>query len=676
MKKNYLAIMPKGQWLAVFIVVSVLIACGSDSSSDSADATDDSKIEAVEMAVEAVDSEGETSAGSGSGTAQKQAVAVEEAVDTATKADESSAVVYTPSPDLSEAAKSSWRAYGGNTIIFDMQGSQATYSFAKSGTATLDWLDVNALSSRLIGDWKPLDNGIELQFHTFEPDYGGKGKSYRVERWFDGSYDEITGERLVEKISIQTTRPDGTVYSRDLAEWRVTDWRPMKEEKKSRTDSAGTLVIERLEAMTVLAPTKLANGDTIFYGPDNMLDRDPVTAWNDGSDGDGSGEVLEIGLRQSTSADFLTIMPGYFDARWHKANNRVKTLEVTLLISDDVYMEKSYPLKDEMVLQQLALDRVFFDTIRLKIVDVYPGEQWNDLAISEVGLTRNDKEVTLVLADDVAIVPPNAVLLPPEQLAAYSILFAASTSSSVIDIFSVKGDGSELTNLTESEGTNVAFDYSAETGRIVFSSNRDGDSFSLYTMNVDGSDVRMLPAGTGSLYAPEWSPSGDRVAFLMLTDDREYEVGIYNIDLDTTTNFPISVGSLAYWGYWNGTVAARFNWDESGTIISVEYYDVRGATPIATIIGRQILSRSVDPADTDDPWTKPDATAAGDDYLDVKNRLWSALAPHRFEIPDDQISLFVLDIDGDTDLFIGTSEDSVQSVFDNDGFVLEVQLML
>ena len=448
----------------------------------------------------------------------------------------------------------------------------------------------------------------------------------------------------------------------------------MNPDEQSRTESAGNLVAERLEATTVLAPTKLGSGDLIFYGPDNMLDNDPLTAWNEGSDGDGSGEVLEIGLRQSTSADFLTIMPGYFDARWHKANNRVKTLEVTLLISDDVSMERSYSLKDEMVEQRLDLERVFFDTIRLRIVDVYRGEKWNDLAISEAALVRNNVSVPLALSDEVSIIPANAVPLPPEVLAAYSILFAASTSRSIIDIYSVKADGSQLTNLTTGHGLNVAFDYSKAAGRIVFSSNREGDKFALYTMNVDGSDVRELLAEEGSLFAPKWSPAGDQVAFLNFGERRQYSVGIYDIDSETRKSFPINVGDIASWGYWNGTIAANLSWDESGAIIYIEYYDTRGATPIATLVGRQILSRNVDLAEPDAAWTRDESIPISE-IINVERRLWSHLSPHRFDIPDEQFAMFVLDLDGDTDLFIGSAEDSVQSVFDNDGFVLEAQFV-
>jgi Tol biopolymer transport system component len=55
--------------------------------------------------------------------------------------------------------------------------------------------------------------------------------------------------------------------------------------------------------------------------------------------------------------------------------------------------------------------------------------------------------------------------------------------------------------------------FPGSNGRIVFASNRDGD-YDIYTMRPDGSDVTQLTFNRAQDREPAWSPNGNRIAYL------------------------------------------------------------------------------------------------------------------------------------------------------------------
>jgi len=69
--------------------------------------------------------------------------------------------------------------------------------------------------------------------------------------------------------------------------------------------------------------------------------------------------------------------------------------------------------------------------------------------------------------------------------------------------------------------------FPGENGRIAFSSDRDGD-FDIYTVRPDGLDLRQLTDSPGSDLDPEWSPDGSKIAF---TSYRDGDAEIYVEDL-------------------------------------------------------------------------------------------------------------------------------------------------
>lgn len=80
------------------------------------------------------------------------------------------------------------------------------------------------------------------------------------------------------------------------------------------------------------------------------------------------------------------------------------------------------------------------------------------------------------------------------------------------DIFKVRPDGSDLTQLTDTPGNNFMPDWSPDGERIVFVSQRDGNR-EIYVMNADGSDQVRLTGGNWENSLPHWSPDGQQIVF-------------------------------------------------------------------------------------------------------------------------------------------------------------------
>ncbi len=80
------------------------------------------------------------------------------------------------------------------------------------------------------------------------------------------------------------------------------------------------------------------------------------------------------------------------------------------------------------------------------------------------------------------------------------------------EIFTMKPDGSQVTQLTNRPGDNVTPAFSPNCARIAFAAAPDENS-DIYVMNADGSDVRRLTDHPGDDSHPHWSADGGRIIF-------------------------------------------------------------------------------------------------------------------------------------------------------------------
>lgn len=94
------------------------------------------------------------------------------------------------------------------------------------------------------------------------------------------------------------------------------------------------------------------------------------------------------------------------------------------------------------------------------------------------------------------------------------------------DIFSADIDGSNLTQLTHSDGYDAEGTISPDGERIVFTSLRDGD-LEIYTMNIDGSDVKRLTHTKGYDGGPFFSFDCKKIVYRAYHPKDETEIANY-----------------------------------------------------------------------------------------------------------------------------------------------------
>jgi hypothetical protein len=132
------------------------------------------------------------------------------------------------------------------------------------------------------------------------------------------------------------------------------------------------------------------------YDPNLATDGDPTTAWVEGAKDEGVGEALRVecadykangNIKGEPILRAVGIVNGYAknDAIW-RANCRVKRARVTLA-SDDGATETSFTTTladkpEEQIVEFPEPARV--GVVEIEILDVYPGEKYDDCAVSEM----------------------------------------------------------------------------------------------------------------------------------------------------------------------------------------------------------------------------------------------------------------------------------------------------
>ena len=163
------------------------------------------------------------------------------------------------------------------------------------------------------------------------------------------------------------------------------NWPAIKIEQEKDKDGPGFFYMDCNQGCTPLrASSTLPGQGAKSYSVSHLNDQNPMTAWVEGKSDYGFGEYFEI-----RADDINTIYNGYQSSPTNWRNNsRVKKFKVYRNNVPLCYLI----LTDEMGSQRFDLpinkdyDYDNPSTFRFEIMEVYPGDKWSDVAISEMDL--------------------------------------------------------------------------------------------------------------------------------------------------------------------------------------------------------------------------------------------------------------------------------------------------
>ena len=118
------------------------------------------------------------------------------------------------------------------------------------------------------------------------------------------------------------------------------------------------------------------------YGPMNLDDWNPATAWCEGRPDDGVGETIEIRFEWPQKISTIKITDGYVkSAKSFQENNRVKSLR----LSAEGLPDFEATLADSAREQKIRFPRpVKTSWVKLTIGGVYKGTKYSDTCLSDV----------------------------------------------------------------------------------------------------------------------------------------------------------------------------------------------------------------------------------------------------------------------------------------------------
>jgi hypothetical protein len=124
----------------------------------------------------------------------------------------------------------------------------------------------------------------------------------------------------------------------------------------------------------------------------------PETGWSEGADGSGVGKTVSITFTKPVTVDRIAVIPGWFDARFFRMNNRVRSMAIQ---SDTFKTTTSFA--DSMTAQNVSFTGLgkgpfTFTTITFMITDVYRGTDWDDTPIAEIQFFMNGEQIYIDLS--------------------------------------------------------------------------------------------------------------------------------------------------------------------------------------------------------------------------------------------------------------------------------------
>jgi hypothetical protein len=148
----------------------------------------------------------------------------------------------------------------------------------------------------------------------------------------------------------------------------------------STTTTVPSLIVR---PKATVSSSALKGTSTASYQATNLLDDDLTTAWVEGANGTGLGEWVRFEFAQPLVLARLEIANGFQkDDQRFRGNPRVRLVKVEYS-SGATQLVELFDVKD---LQMVVPTSEAVEWVRLIVVSVYPGERWEDAALSEVHL--------------------------------------------------------------------------------------------------------------------------------------------------------------------------------------------------------------------------------------------------------------------------------------------------
>lgn len=147
--------------------------------------------------------------------------------------------------------------------------------------------------------------------------------------------------------------------------------------------TTSTLAPTLIRPTSTLASSTLEATSTNSYRVTNLLDDDPASAWSEGAEGVGLGEWVQFEFSDAIALARIEIANGYQkDNDRFEGNPRVKSLKIEYSNGTTQLVD----LLDTMEYQAITPTIQPVEWVKLTIVSVYAGDEWEDAALSEVRL--------------------------------------------------------------------------------------------------------------------------------------------------------------------------------------------------------------------------------------------------------------------------------------------------
>jgi Tol biopolymer transport system component len=142
-------------------------------------------------------------------------------------------------------------------------------------------------------------------------------------------------------------------------------------------------------------------------------------------------------------------------------------------------------------------------------------------------------------ATDPAIASDGQFPAPPPTARIAFVATGWSVHNADSEIFVMNPDGTGITPISNSPGSDMEPGWSPDGKQIVFVSKRDGN-FEIYLMNADGTGQTRLTNSPEDDHYPAWSPDGRKIAFSSYQDAHQdlYLINADGTGLTRLTNSP------------------------------------------------------------------------------------------------------------------------------------------